>query len=35
MINFEKWLLNLEYPIPEHIDTADIEAGEPRTMLKF
>lgn len=24
MINFEEWLLNLEYPVPMQIETADL-----------
>ena len=35
MIKFEEWLLDIEYPVPIHLETADLEAGEPRTMLKF
>ena len=35
MIRFEEWLLNLEYPVPIRMETADIDAGEPPTMLTF
>ena len=35
MINFEEWLMNVEYPVPSSNETANIAAGEPPTMIKF
>ena len=35
MIKFEEWLMNLEYPVPMSMETADLAAGEPRTTYKF
>ena len=35
MLKFEDWLNNLAYPVPIGNETADLAAGEPRTMLKY
>ena len=35
MIDFEEWLMNVEYPVPEKSETANIAAGERRTKFKF
>ena len=35
MLNFEEWLMNIEYPVPAGNETADIANGEQPTMIKF
>ena len=33
IIRFEEWLVTLEYPVPEADETANLDAGEPPTMI--
>ena len=35
MIDFEDFLMNVTYPVPPEIETADIAAGEPPTLITF